>query len=203
MLSIQFIEPSNPILNQVSEEVTQEELAEPFFQKFIDEMFVMARGEQGDPNSSVLVGLAAPQVGVSKRVILVVQKADGKGKVSDLAAYINPKILECSDEEEIWYEGCYSTGHVTGVVSRPKTIKIEALDRTGKKLTETHFGFIARIFQHEIDHLNGIRFPDHIENEEDLHIVEDDQFPLYRNNEAWRSWPHKCSKEHWSEITNQ
>ena len=156
---LQFAAPGDPILEKVSTPLSIEELKAPAMQRFFDAMFTLARGEQIDQYKSVLVGLAAPQVGQPVRVILVDILADGKGSVSDLRLYINPEILELSEDTEEWYEGCYSTGDIRGIVARPNYVKIKALDRDGNEIIEYHSGYIARIFQHEIDHLNGIRFP--------------------------------------------
>jgi peptide deformylase len=159
-----------------------------------------AKGEQSDQQKHILVGLAAPQIGKRIRVILVDIKADGKGRVSDLHLYINPEIIEVSSETNSWYEGCFSTGNVKGIVSRPSHIKVKAFDRNGNEVCETHSGYVARIFQHEIDHLNGIRFPDRVFDQDQLHIVKAEEMYAYRNQEGWRDWkvtiPQKDWKEH-------
>lgn len=172
----------------------------PEIQKLAQKMLAKAYPEQGDKSKPVLVGLAAPQVKISKRIILVDVGADGHGGVSDLRVYIDPKITWESEEKEEWYEGCYSTDRVCGVVSRPKTIKIKAYTKSGKPVEEKHTGYVARIFQHEIDHLNGIEFVTHIRDDDKLHWVEDNEFPIYRNNEGWRNWPKKCPREKWEKI---
>lgn len=169
-------------------------------QQFFDQMLVFGRGEQDDLNKSVLVGLAAPQVGKNIRVILVDVKADGKGHVSDLRLYINPEITEKSDEVDEWYEGCYSTGQVKGIVKRPSQIVIHALDRQGNKLIEPHNGYAARIFQHEIDHLDGIRFPERMHGQKNfVHIVKEDEMALYRGKSAWLTWPVQKPLEQWQQ----
>lgn len=159
-----------------------------------------AEGEQGDQQKSILVGLAAPQIGKNIRVILVDLKADGKGYTSDLRLYVNSEIIEKSKETEEWYEGCYSTGDVKGIVSRSSWIKMRALDRNGKEVYESHQGYIARIFQHEIDHLDGIRFPERIESSAILHIVKESEMYLYRNNGAWRDWKGTIPQEDWKKY---
>ena len=126
--------------------------------------------------------------------------ADGRGKVSDLKVYINPKIVWKSKTKEEWYEGCFSTDRVCGVVSRPKSVRIEAYTREGKKITEKHTGYVARIFQHEVDHLNGFEFVTHIKDDENLHWVEDTEFPEYRDEGAWRTWKTKCPRDRWEKI---
>jgi peptide deformylase len=137
-----------------------------------------------------------------KRVIIVDSEANGKGKVGSIKEYINPEIIEVSGEEEEWYEGCFSTGNVTGIVSSPKFVTVKSLDREGKEKIEQHAGYIARIFRHEIDHLNGLRFPNRVKHEENLHFVEPHEFPQYRNQQGWRTWEKKCSWAEWEEISN-
>ena len=147
-----------------------------------------------------MVGLAAPQIGISKRIILVDIGADGHGGVANLRAFINPKITDSSKETNEWYEGCYSTDHVCGIVKRPTKIQISAFNQNGQEIKEEYEGYVARIFQHEIDHLNGREFISYITDDNNLHWVEENEFPEYRNNEAWRTWPRKCSRQTWETI---
>jgi peptide deformylase len=195
-----FVQPNDPILIKKAEAIPLKEIALPKTQKLVERMLDLAYGEQKDRKKPVLVGLAAPQVGISKRIILVDIGADGHGKVSDLKIYLNPKIVWKSKKKATWYEGCFSTSGVCGIVERPYSVKVEAYGRDGKKFSEKHKGYVARIFQHEIDHLNGIEFVKHINNDNNLHWVKDDEFPKYRDKEAWRSWPRKCSREKWEKI---
>lgn len=104
------------------------------------------------------VGLAAPQVGVSKRVVLV--KRLDKPPQNPFVAYINPKIVFQSSETELDWEGCLSISGGKAKVARAKTIRVQAVNEQGENIEETVSGFVARIFQHEIDHLNGILFID-------------------------------------------
>lgn len=195
-----FVMPSDPILLKHAEAVSVSAITSEETNHIIEEMLGVAYGEQTERTKPLLVGLAAPQIGISKRIILVDVKANGKGEVGDLRVYINPEIVDSSHEEVEWYEGCFSTDRVCGIVSRPKRIKIRACDQTGKKVEETYEGYTARIFQHEIDHLNGQEFTTHITDDNNLHWVEEDEFVEYRNNEAWRNWPKKCSREKWEKI---
>lgn len=193
-----FLKPNDPLLVQIAKEVSVSDISSDEVKKDIMEMCYVARGEQGEKKT--LVGLAAPQIGISKRIILVDVVADGKGKIGDLHLYINPEIVWSSENESEWYEGCFSTGQVCGIVSRPITIKIKAYDATGNSVEEEHSGYVARIFQHEVDHLNGREFVTHITDDQKLHWVEKDEFPNYRNNEAWRNWPNKCLRDTWSKM---
>jgi peptide deformylase len=197
---LQFVEFNNPILDSQCRPLGIDEIKEPEIQQLIDEMFAFARGEQKDQQRNVLVGLAAPQIGRNLCIILVDIKADGKGGVSDLRLYINPELVASSEEREDWYEACYSTGNVKGIVSRPKQITIKALDRMRNEIEEIHFGYVARIFQHEIDHLNGIRFPDRSYDTKVLHLVKPEEMHDYRNKGEWKNWPVILPKSNWKQY---
>jgi len=195
-----FVSPDSPVLVQVASAIEIGKITSPETQASIEQMLSVAYGEQVDRNKPLLVGLAAPQVGISKRIILVDVAAKGKGNVGDLRVYVNPEIVWKSDEETEWYEGCFSTDRVCGVVSRPSSIKIKALTRQGQPVEEQYEGYTARIFQHEIDHLNGIEFVTHVTDDSKLHWVEEEEFPQYRNDEGWRNWQKKCPREKWEKI---
>lgn len=196
----ELVQPSDPILLKIAEPILESEVTSTNTQALIERMLNVAYGEQVDRNKPLLVGLAAPQIGISKRIILVDIAARGKGNVGDLRVYINPEIIWKSDDLMEWYEGCYSTDQVCGIVSRPNSIKLKALNKEGQPIEEDYDGYTARIFQHEIDHLNGTEFVSHITGDDKLHWVEDDEFPEYRDNEGWRNWPHRCSREKWEKI---
>jgi peptide deformylase len=195
-----FVPPDSPILTKIAEEISPTEILDLEVQGYVEEMLKVAYGEQQEKDKPLLVGLAAPQIGISKRIILVDVSADGKGVVGDLRVYINPEIVSFSHEENEWYEGCYSTSQVCGIVSRPTHIAVEAFTREGKPIRENYSGYTARIFQHEIDHLDGKEFISHITEDNNLHWVERDEFPEYRNKEGWRNWPKKCPREKWEKI---
>ncbi len=94
-------------------------------------------------------GLAAPQVGISKRVF--VTYSDNVFKT-----YINPQLVELSKEENLYRELCISCGYVSGDVKRPRSITLEYMDEKGERQTKKADGFLARLLQHEYDHLGGI-----------------------------------------------
>lgn len=174
---------------KISKEISFSKISSPETKEIIETMLKIAYGEQKDKDKPVMVGLAAPQIGISKRIILVDVATDGKGKVGDLKVYINPEIIWQSKKEVEWYEGCYSTGKICGIVSRSNSIIIKASNIVEEKYT----GYVARIFQHEIDHLDGKIFIDCIKNPNNLHWVEPEEFPTYRNKQAWKTWPKKAS----------
>ena len=97
------------------------------------------------------IGIAAPQVGKNKR-IAVVEVDEG-----DKIELINPEIIEAKGES-IDVEGCLSIPHVYGTVKRADEVTVRYYDREGEEIEVTAFGYLARAFQHEIDHLDGVLF---------------------------------------------
>ena len=106
------------------------------------------------------IGLAAVQVGMPLRVIVI--DLDQKEGKKNPVAYINPKILWASEEMATFEEGCLSVPEIWDDVERPARIKAEYLDRDGKKQTLEADGLLATCLQHEMDHLNGVLFIDHL-----------------------------------------
>ncbi len=127
-------------------------------QTVIDDMIETMRQAPG-------VGLAAPQIGLSERIIVVEyfeheedeEKEDASKKVWTV---LNPEIIKPSEETLTGIEGCLSVPGLVGEVERHTAIQIKGLNRHGKPLKIKADGWLARIFQHEIDHLNGVIFTD-------------------------------------------
>ena len=127
---------------------------DPKLQKFMDNMSDTLR------LSSNGVGLAAPQVGVNKRVIIINSFKDGeRGKT---LFFVNPKILSFSEETEISEEGCLSVPGYCAEVRRSKSIKVRYLDYHNSEQEISFTGFMSICLQHEIDHLDGILFIDRL-----------------------------------------
>ena len=131
----------DPILRKKSKEV--KEITPEIKQLARDLIETMLKSEP------VGIGLAAPQIGISKRVIAV-QTDSGP------AVFVNPKIIKKSREKDSMEEGCLSLPEIWLNVKRAKEIEIETLDINDKKMRIKADGVFARILQHEIDHLNGI-----------------------------------------------
>lgn len=140
----------NEILRKVAEEVSninQEDI------DLVDYMFKIMHQENG-------IGLAAPQINISKRILVL----DLKVYKGPSMMVINPKILDTSDETEQYDEGCLSLPGISGEIYRPSQISIQGLNSDGKEVQIEADGMLARVLQHEIDHLNGILFIDHLED---------------------------------------
>ena len=106
------------------------------------------------------IGLAAIQIGIPRQMLVIDVSKDGEEKQPLI--FINPKILTTSDERSVYEEGCLSIPDYYAEVERPATITVEYIDLEGKQLTAKADGLLATCLQHEIDHLNGVLFIDHI-----------------------------------------
>ncbi|WP_319477141.1 peptide deformylase [Marispirochaeta aestuarii] len=116
--------------------------------RLIDDMANLMRG-QG-------IGLAAPQVGVSKR-LFICQPEGHK-----LWVFINPEITLTSEEQGDYEEGCLSIPGIWSDVVRPVQVQIQAFNEKGRPFRVDADGILARVIQHELDHLNGVLFIDHL-----------------------------------------
>ena len=125
------------------------------FQKLVDDMIDTLHDEPG-------VGLAAPQVNVSLRLIVVEYTLDETDENAPVKRYVfaNPEITSVSAETVMGMEGCLSVPNLFGEVERAQEITVEGYNRHGRKQKVHVKGWMARIFQHEIDHLNGVLFVD-------------------------------------------
>ena len=114
------------------------------------------------------VGLAGPQVGILRRIV-VIEKEDGS-----ILELVNPVVIDEAGEQE-GLEGCLSLPGIWGVVKRPMTVTVKAQDRFGNYYTDTESGLIGRCFVHECEHLDGILFVDRasrVMTEEELEAME-------------------------------
>lgn len=122
----------------------------------------------------VTVALAAVQVDRLTRVVIVRDNFDHKIP-ANYTAYINPEITKYEGTIEEDYEGCLSIKHIYGRVPRYTKVRIKALDIDGREIRLKAEGFLARVFQHEIDHTNGIVFIDHIREDAEAFYTLDQQ----------------------------
>jgi peptide deformylase len=138
--------------------------ADPEFQAFIDALIRCGHDNLG-------VGIAAPQVGKSLRLFIMAPKPNPRypdAPAMEPTAIINPEILRVSDEKESGWEGCLSVPGFRAKVPRHFEIDVAYTDRHGRNHTERFSGFMARLFQHEFDHLEGILYPERLEKGESL-----------------------------------
>lgn len=140
----------DPILRQVSNPV---ERVDSDIRKLAEDMLETMYDAPG-------IGLAAIQVGVPRRLLVIDVAREGEEKQP--LVFINPEIVKSSDGRSVYEEGCLSIPDYYAEVERPATVTVRSIDREGKEqLTEAE-GLLATCLQHEIDHLNGVLFIDHI-----------------------------------------
>lgn len=146
----------NPVLRQAAGTVTEDELLDPATQRLIDDMIETMRDADG-------IGLAAPQVHVSKRIQVVEIRANKRYPTAPsfpLMVLVNPEVEPLtSDLIEAW-EGCLSVDDLRGKVRRPAAVAVRYLDRFGEPREFEFEGFPAVVVQHETDHLVGKLFVD-------------------------------------------
>lgn len=140
-----------PVLHKVAKKVSALELKMPLTQQLIDDMIETMHEAPG-------IGLAAPQIGIGKRIIVVhVGEDDGP------YAVINPVLADFTGEATAT-EGCLSIPGIVGDVTRAQSCTVTGLDRHGKKFQLEAAGLVARCFQHEVDHLDGVLITDKAAN---------------------------------------
>lgn len=146
----------HPALRKVSKAVTEKEILGVKMQKLLSDMTAaMATRDDG-------VGLSAPQIAVNLRAFVVsgkIWKKEGKPIPPD-EYFINPVIVKSSRKLVVAEEGCLSIPNTYGLVKRHASVSIDYIDAGGRPMTKKATGLLARIFQHEIDHLDGILFTD-------------------------------------------
>lgn len=154
----ELLDQENPVLRQTAEPVAASEFGSQWL-KNLTQTMIAIMAKQG------AVGVAAPQIGVSKRVIVFGTNYTKRRKPEHPIAdtiLINPSLQILSEETQTDYEGCLNCGELMGKVSRAMAIEYSGFDLEGNKVTKLATGLEARILQHEIDHLNGFLFFDRI-----------------------------------------
>ncbi len=170
----------NPVLREKARELSASELQRPPAQKLIDDMIETMSEYRG-------IGLAAPQVHETVRLIVVGiqhdEDDDDESKI-EVVPIINPVVTPIGSEVVEGWEGCLSIPEVRGKVPRAARIRLQALDRRGKRIDLTMQGYPARVVQHETDHLDGILFVDRMRSLESLTYLD----------EYSRFWVHESSE---------
>lgn len=146
------------ILTLTAATVAKSELNSDWLNQLVEAMHTTMMQRNG-------VGIAAPQVYVSKRVIIVASRSNLRypdAPEMDAVVMVNPEILEKSELRVLGEEGCLSVPDERGQVARAETIKVRYLTLQGQKIEMIYTGFPARIVQHEVDHLDGVLFTQRI-----------------------------------------
>ncbi|PPS42333.1 peptide deformylase [Chroococcidiopsis sp. TS-821] len=159
---LEIVQLGHPILRTQAQYV--ENIQEQHIQNLVDDLIATVGQANG-------VGIAAPQVAEACRLFIVASRPNPRyphAPTMEPTAMINPKILAHSTEVVKDWEGCLSIPGIRGLVPRYQIIEVEYSDRHGKQQKQELTDFVARIFQHELDHLDGIVFLDRIESTLDL-----------------------------------
>ncbi|MBD2432769.1 MULTISPECIES: peptide deformylase [Fischerella] len=168
MALLPIIQLGNPILRQKATEV--EDIQDETVQTVIDDLMATVAESNG-------VGIAAPQIAQSYRVMIVASRPNPRyphAPHMEPTAMINPRIIAHSSTMIKDWEGCLSIPGIRGLVPRYEAIEVEYTDRNGKIQRQLLTNFVARIFQHEYDHFDGIVFLDRLES--NLDIVTDHEY---------------------------
>lgn len=156
-----LVAESHIALHSIAEEVTAAELADGTVAKIVKKMREALRSYNVE--GFVGVAIAAPQIGVPKRIFLVEdQNPEREGELPNLVA-INPKIVKFSKRTKVVGEGCLSVPERYGAVKRHMNVTLRALDENGVEYERGAGGLLSQIFQHECDHLDGTLFIDRAE----------------------------------------
>lgn len=160
--SLPIAQLGNPILRQKAQLV--DNVQDERIQNLIDALIVTATAANG-------VGIAAPQVSQSSRIFIVASRPNLRypdAPLMEPTAMINPQIIAHSTEVVNGWEGCLSIPGIRGLVPRYQAIEVEYTTRDGKQNRQELTDFVARIFQHEYDHLDGIVFLDRVDSTQNL-----------------------------------
>ncbi|MFP4121966.1 MAG: peptide deformylase [Coleofasciculus sp.] len=160
--SLEIAQLGNPVLRQLARPI--DNVQDESIQQLIEDLKAQAVAANG-------VGIAAPQVSQSCRLFIVASRPNPRypnAPTMEPTAMINPQIVAHSDEVVKGWEGCLSIPGIRGLVPRYQAIEIEYTNQQGKPQRQQLTDFVARIVQHEYDHLNGIVFVDRVESTQDL-----------------------------------
>ena len=148
-----------------------------------------------------LIGIAATQIGENHMMFVThprSTKARKLGKTDKLRIYINPKITFKSKIENTIYEGCGSVGDIFGPVARPEEIEVEAVNEKGQKFSLRANGILARVIQHEMDHLEGIEYLERVTN--NRKFVGQDHYKKFIRNSKLQLKNSKVTKKIYKKI---
>ena len=157
----------HPILRQRAEPISPEAIGAPEIQRLIDDMLETMADHDG-------AGLAAPQVHVSRRLVVYGVRANPRYPDADdvpLTVLVNPVITPLAEEQAEDWEGCLSVPDLRGQVPRFTRVRVQASGRDGRRLAFTAEGFHARVVQHECDHLDGVVYLDRMRSLDTLSFL--------------------------------
>ncbi len=155
-----LVKQNHPALHTIAEEVTEEDFENNSVKKILDGMHKAIKTYDADGYTAVAI--AAPQIGVAKRIFLIEDQSEEGDRLPSIIA-INPKILKASKKTHELSEGCLSVPENYGIVKRHTNVTFKAQDEHGEWYERGAGGLLAQIVQHECDHLDGTLFIDRAE----------------------------------------
>ncbi len=155
-----LVPENHPALHTMAEEVTLEEFKDGTVAKIVKDLRAAIKTYKVDGYTAVAI--AAPQIGVSKRVFIIEDQSKDEDRLPTVVA-VNPRFTKLSKKSHLVGEGCLSIPDRYGLVRRSTNVTLEAYDENGDKFTRGAGGLLAQIMQHEYDHLDGILFTDRAE----------------------------------------
>ncbi len=182
----EVLKMGHPTLRVKAEPVSESEIQSKEFKDLVADMFETMKAEEG-------IGIAAPQIGVSKQVAIVGVPKDNPRYPDapeneeepeldfDILVVINPTISVVDDTPSGFWEGCLSVPGLRGYVERPSKIKVDYTDIQGEKQSMVASGFAATVFQHELDHLDGVLYVDRVADKNKLAFM--DEYLEYHDQE--------------------
>jgi len=167
MAILRVAQMGNPVLRQVAERVTEEDLDGDEIQQLIDDMLDTVDDYEG-------AGLAAPQVHESVRIVVICPPAEGEEEEARAPlVLVNPSVSPDGEDRQTDWEGCLSIPGLRGQVPRHTSAVVTALNRDGKPIRFTARDYAARILQHEVDHLDGVLYLDRMPSMQSLCCLEE------------------------------
>lgn len=165
-----IVRMGHPVLRQQARELTAEELASPALRELVDDMVDTLAAAGG-------IGLAAPQIAEPLRVAII-RIAGGPSRYGEIEAvpltvYLNPRIEVRDPTLQGFWEGCLSVPGLRGYVERPRAIRVHWQDLDGHSHSADYEGFLATVFQHEFDHLDGRLYVDRLQDSTRLMFEEE------------------------------
>lgn len=158
----QILELGHPLLREKAKPVVHIKSAET--QQLLDDLLAFVAQKKG-------MGIAAPQVGISKQIFIMCSHPNQRypnAPEMPPTCVINPEIVSMTGPTEKDWEGCLSIPGLRALVPRTETVQVRYLTRDDEQVETTYSGFLARLFQHEFDHLQGRLFIDHAESTLDI-----------------------------------
>lgn len=198
------VPPHHQLLNQTAQQL---DVGSPRCQEIVEQLYEFARAEE-KAGQHGLGGLAAPQIGIAVRAFLydAREQGDGPPSVDELAYVINPTVRAVGDSCMRLPEGCVSSGQIVGWVTRADRVLLDGHLLDGQRIRREYTGRAARALLHEMDHLHGVRFPEHTGDDDLLWVSAEhrSEFTDYARavlrGQRTDPWPIRTPRDQWTAL---